>query len=95
MTAEHVWEVFDAVFNVTDTFKEEDVGAHLAYLMGAMLGRVTGKEPTSFVDWSLGMVGADGWKLWAVLKRDLPADHPVFSCITSDDGAPEAAGADT
>lgn len=90
ITAQRVQEVFDAVFEATDTFRERNIGANLAYLMGAMLDRVTGKEPDSFVDWSCDQVGVDGWWLWALLKRDLPAGHPAFTCIVSYDGEPLA-----
>lgn len=41
--------VFEAAFEMFDSFKQGDVGKDLVYLMGAILDH---KDPDAFVDWT-------------------------------------------
>ena len=74
-------KVFDIVYNETETFREENIGADLAYLMGAILD--TGKE--SYVDWSTEVYGEEPPALLEILKRSFPRHAPVWNYIIVDD----------
>lgn len=65
-------EVFDTVCNETLKFRENNLGANLASLMGAIVG-----FEHSFVDWDL-----DGCsQTLSLFVRIFPANHQVWNYI--------------
>lgn len=67
-----VREVYDQVYQATDSFEENDTGVDLAYLLGAIA-----KETTC--EWS-------GGRPFVRLLRDLfPDKHPIWNHVTIDD----------
>jgi hypothetical protein len=73
-------KVFDTAYNETETFREENIGADLAYLMGAILD--TGEE--SYVDWSSEVYGEEPSAL-QILKRSFPEHSTLWNYILLDD----------
>lgn len=67
-------EVFEIVFNETETFGEGDIGVHLAYLLGAIVRAPDPAEP-SFCEW------VEEWKLARILREKCSATHPVWQFI--------------
>ena len=78
--AELALSVFDTLYDETETFREENIGADLAYLMGAILD--TGEE--SYVDWSTEAYGEPP-ALLEILRRTFPHACPVWNYIILDD----------
>ncbi len=74
-------KVFNNVYNETETFREENMGADLAYLMGAILD--TGEE--SYADWSSEVYGEEPPALLEILKRSFPEDSSLWNYILCDD----------
>lgn len=73
-------EVWEKVFCETDSFRENNIGADLAYLMGAIIDLRFPDD--SFVDWSPEGYGDDGPPaLLGILKERFPADHAVWEFI--------------
>ena len=69
-------EIFDLVYDKCETFREDNVGADLAYLMGAITDK---KHPNdSFVDV---YTDEDEPKLISILKDNLPDDHRVWEFV--------------
>lgn len=68
-------EVFDAVFDRCETFREDNVGADLAYLLGAI------SDPKgSFVDWSKDAYDGHN-QLYTILILHFPPRHDVWKFI--------------
>ncbi|MCI0604372.1 hypothetical protein L0156_15350 [bacterium] len=74
-------KVFDTAYNETETFREENMGADLAYLMGAILD--TGE--VSYVDWSSEVYGEEPPALLEILKRSFSEDSTLWNFILLDD----------
>ena len=74
-------KVFDTVYNETETFREENIGADLAYLMGAILD--TGED--SYVDWSSEVYAEEKPTLLEILKKGFPRKAPIWNYIIVDD----------
>jgi hypothetical protein len=79
-------EVFNRVFHHTDTFRQEHLGADLAYLLGAILdaGEENGR---SHVDWS--PENSDCADTLARFRKLFPAGHPVWQHILTQDQPPQ------
>lgn len=67
-------EVFGAVFDNFESFREDNVGADLAYLLGAILG---GDE----VDWNPEEYGESVCPLGEFCLRHFKREHPVWHYI--------------
>lgn len=69
-------EIFCAVFDHHDTFREENIGADLAYLLGAiMLG--------DHVDWTEENYGHSGI-VPKFITENFPPDHDVWTFVITD-----------
>jgi len=77
-------EIFDAVYETTETFRLGNIGSDLAYLMGAIADDVHG-EHYSQVDWSRDACGERKPKLLAILRKRFKYDHPVWNYIVLDE----------
>lgn len=69
-------EVFDQVFEACESFRENNIGADLAYLMGAIVDPAA-KE--SYVDWSSEL--AEQPALIEVLRTKFLPHHHVWQFI--------------
>ena len=67
-------EVFNAVFERCETFRENHLGSDLAYLLGAILD----SEKGSYVDWSEGVVHPNTVRHFQAL---FPPAHKVWHFI--------------
>jgi hypothetical protein len=74
-------EIFDLVYREVETFREKNIGADLAYLLGAIVDTT---EETSSVDWGLAY-GDERPYLLDLFERLLPADHLVWQFIERDE----------
>jgi hypothetical protein len=71
-------EIFDAVFNHFDTFRDDNIGADLAYLLGAILC-----DDDANVDWTEENYGNSG-EVPKFIEESFPKDHPVWGFIVTD-----------
>lgn len=72
-------EVFNAVFYAHQSFREDNVGADLAYLMGAILSP---PEQGDFVDWSSEALGSEMTPLILdTLQTCFHSSHAVWRFI--------------
>ncbi len=69
-------DVFDCAFGASETFRVDNIGADLAYLMGAILD----DDKESFVDWTRDAHGDMPPPLLAILEKGLPR-HPAWRFI--------------
>lgn len=70
-------EVFDCVFEETESFQEDHIGSQLAYLLGAITDYELPRD--SFVDWS---PSCDNTKaIYHLFKDKFPPWHPVWEFI--------------
>ena len=76
-------EAFDAAYKGFESFREQDVGADLAYLMGAILDVEYAKEngEESFVDWTAEVYGEQRPSLLKALKERFPKDSRIWEFI--------------
>lgn len=74
-------QVFDATFETTDSFRELNVGADLAYLIGAILGSDAGSADR--VDWRAEEYGGSP-ALLEILRPKFPAGSPLWQFIVCD-----------
>lgn len=70
-------EVYQTVYAHTDTVRENDLGADVFYLLGAILS----EDQSQVVDWSDG--GANTATL-AFFQAHFPPGHPVWAYIITD-----------
>lgn len=66
-------EVFDAAFEARESFREEHIGADLAYLLGAIVDYRNFRD--AIVDWSPEAYGEEPPALLAILKEKFPSRH--------------------
>lgn len=69
-------EVYDIVFKAFESFREQNIGADLAYLMGAILD-----GPGSYVDWSNDYDDGETPPLLPLLREHFPEKHEVWHYI--------------
>ncbi len=67
-------DVGSKVFDATEVFRDDNVGADLAYLLIA----IHDNKPDSFVDWS---EESRKSALHVILEKEFAADHPVWRYI--------------
>lgn len=72
-------EVFQIAYNRTGSFEPDNLGLHLAYLLGAILDDDPGRSST---DWSEG-TEAHGIVL-ALFRQWFPPEHDVWSFIITE-----------
>lgn len=71
-------EVYNVAFDAHETFADEDkIGAHLCYLLGAILDT---KNNDAFVDWSTDDMPSMP-ALFYTLETAFPKTHPVWKFI--------------
>ncbi len=71
--------VFDCVFANCETFREDNVGADLAYLLGAITDLHNPND--SFVDWSVEGYGKTPPRLLEIIRREFPLEHDVWRFV--------------
>lgn len=71
-----ILEVYQAVYEMCDTFEEEAIGADLAYLMGAI-------ARSQICTWH------EGRPLVLALREKFPPEHPVWGFIETDNEGTE------
>jgi len=69
-------EVFDKVYDARESFRVNDLGADVAYLLGAILDPED--QGRSWVDWTLGATRPD---TVALFKEVFPPNHGVWKFI--------------
>lgn len=73
--------VFDAVFDSHESFREDNIGADLAYLIGAILSL----DPTDYVDWTKDMYEDGPPVLLETLWMCFESSHAVWNFIRLDE----------
>lgn len=71
-------QVFECAFEGFESFREQNVGADLGYLLGALLDP---PEKESFVDWTPDVYGVEPPALLAVLQKNFKDDSPLWDFI--------------
>lgn len=71
--------VFRATIGYSESFREANVGADLAYLMGAITDLDYPHD--SFVDWTVDGYGETPPPILEILKANFPSDHVVWEFI--------------
>ncbi|MBE7465989.1 MAG: hypothetical protein HS116_21140 [Planctomycetes bacterium] len=66
-------EVFEAAYEARDSFREEHLGADLAYLLGAIVDYRNFED--AHVDWTRDAYGEESPELLAILKEKFPNRH--------------------
>ena len=75
-------EVFDAAYDVTETFRLGNIGSDLAYLMGAIADEAHGEA--GHVDWSKDAYGERPPALLKILRKRFEPSHAVWKYIILD-----------
>lgn len=75
-------EVFDTVYENIETFRDNNLGANLCYLLGAIMGSHTCPSDPEFVDWSPEHSDCD--PTLKIFRELFKPDHPVWDYIVTE-----------